>query len=290
MRNDSYSAPVKEVSEADATDEVATIYADIRETMAMPFVNLIWRRLALSPEGLRWTWDTMKQLYLDGAVYSEAALLRDGQDLPPVPRLPAAALRAVGVDERAETSIRAALVGYDRGNPLNLVAFSAILARLRAGEDTAPGADDANKPVPDPTRVDAMREATPPAPHMQSFEEMDEMTLELMQAVNPLGAQGVGRQVRVSLPRNLAHWPGFLSLYFAVLAPLHEDGRLLTAVDTVLADGAARGARLASELGRTGLPPDHILTSVREPIETLVPHAMGRMIPVVSLLQRILPG
>ena len=78
MNNDRPAKTSDEVLEVDATDDVAAIYADIRETMAIPFVNLIWRRLALSPEGLRWTWDTMKPLYSDGAVYSEAALLWDG--------------------------------------------------------------------------------------------------------------------------------------------------------------------------------------------------------------------
>lgn len=290
MNNDRPAKTSDEVLEVDATDEVAAIYADIRETMAMPFVNLIWRRLALSPEGLRWTWDTMKPLYSDGAVYSEAALLRDGQDLLPVPQLPAAALRAVGVDAQAEVSIRAALAGYDRGNPLNLVAFSAVLTRLRKGGDPAPGAGNADGPVPDPARVDAMRKATPPAPRMLSFEEMDETTAELVRAVNLIGARDAARQVRVSLPRNLAHWPGFLSLYLATLQPLHDDGRLFFAIDAVLADGEARGARLASRLGNTGLPPESVTASVREPIESLVPHAMGRMISVVSLLQRILPG
>ena len=67
MNNDRPAKTSDEVLEVDATDEVAAIYADIRETMAMPFVNLIWRRLALSPEGLRWTWYTMKPLYSDGA-------------------------------------------------------------------------------------------------------------------------------------------------------------------------------------------------------------------------------
>lgn len=278
----------QEVSEEAATGEVKAIFADIRKAMRMPFVNLIWRRLAVSTAALRWTWDTMKPLYSGGAIYDEAARLRDAQSLPPVPRLPPSALRAVGVDGPAEMSIRAILAGYDRGNPLNLIAFSTVLDRLR--DERAPGsrqADDGHaRPVE--TQNEPPLTALPPVPRVLSFEDMDETTATLARAASLIGAPEAGPQVWVSLPRHLAYWPGFLSLYFTALKPLHDDGRLFSAADAVLTDGRVRGQRLVSRLGDTGLPPETVRAAVREPIEILVPQAMGRMIPVVSLLQRML--
>ena len=79
--------PVPSISEADATGEIAKMYEDIRVTLGIPLVNLIWRNLAAVPGGLKWAWTTMKPLYAQGAVYAEAVALRNGQNLPTLPRL-----------------------------------------------------------------------------------------------------------------------------------------------------------------------------------------------------------
>jgi hypothetical protein len=207
--------------------------------------------------------------------------LRDSQTLPPVPTLPQAALLAVGIDAKAEASIRAAIEGYDRGNPLNIVTFSALMSRLRGEKPTA------SPPAP----VDAGPE--PPVagetPKMLNFDQMDPITADMVRAVNLLGARGRAREIQVSLPRNLAHWPGFLSLYWTILAPLHDDGRLATCIDAVLEEGRERGGRMAAALGDTAEPSDETRVGVLESLDNLVPNAMGRMIPVVSLLKKMLP-
>ncbi len=274
--------PVPSIAEADATGEIADLYGDIRQSLGMPFVNLVWRNLASVPGGLKWSWTTMKPLYQQGAVYVEARQLRDSQTLPPVPTLPRAVLRAVGVDADGEVSIRAAVDGYDRGNPLNIVTFSALMSRLRGEEPTGPP----------PASVDA--EPEPPVvgetPKLLNFDQMDPVTADMVRAVNLLGARGHARDVQVSLPRNLAHWPGFLSLYWTILAPLHDDGRLATCIDAVLEDGRERGGRMAAALGDTPEPSEETRQGVLDSLENLVPNAMGRMIPVVSLLKQMMPA
>ncbi len=273
--------PVPSIAEADASGEIAELYADIRQSLGMPFVNLVWRNLASVPGGLKWAWTTMKPLYQQGAVYVEARQLRDSQTLPPVPTLPRAVLRAVGVDAAAEISIRAAIDGYDRGNPLNIVTFSALMSRLRGEKPSAPP----------PAPVDAAPElpAAGETPKMLNFDQMDPVAADTVRAVNLLGARGHAREVQVSLPRNLAHWPGFLSLYWTILAPLHDDGRLADCIDAVLEDGRKRGSRMAAALGATPEPAEETRRGVLESLENLVPNAMGRMIPVVSLLKRMMP-
>ena len=274
--------PVPSIAEADATGEIADLYGDIRQSLGMPFVNLVWRNLASVPGGLKWSWTTMKPLYQQGAVYVEARQLRDSQTLPPVPTLPRAVLRAVGVDADGEVSIRAAVDGYDRGNPLNIVTFSALMSRLRGEKPTA---------AP-PAPVDA--EPEPPVagetPKLLNFDQMDPVTADMVRAVNLLGARGHARDVQVSLPRNLAHWPGFLSLYWTILAPLHDDGRLATCIDAVLEDGRERGGRMAAALGDTPEPSEETLQGVLDSLEYLVPNAMGRMFPVVCLLKQMMPA
>ncbi len=273
--------PVPSISEADATGEIAELYADIRQSLGMPFVNLVWRNLASVPGGLKWAWTTMKPLYQQGAVYVEARQLRDSQSLPSVPTLPRAVLRAVGVDAVAEGSIRAAIDGYDRGNPLNIVTFSALMSRLRAEKPTAP--------PPAPVTAEPEAPVAGEIPKMLNFDQMEPVTADMVRAVNLLGARGRAREVQVSLPRNLAHWPGFLALYWTILAPINDDGRLAACIDAVLDDGRKRGSRMAAALGDTPEPSEETSSGVLESLENLVPNAMGRMIPVVSLLKRMLP-
>ena len=44
--------PVPSIREADATGDIAVLYDDIRATLGVPVVNLIWRHLAVLPGGL----------------------------------------------------------------------------------------------------------------------------------------------------------------------------------------------------------------------------------------------
>ncbi len=281
-RTPSSGDPLPSIAEADAKGEIAALYVDIRRTLNMSFVNLVWRALAAVPGGLSWTWATMKPIYQSGIAYAEARALQTALVVPDVPRLPLAALRAVGVDTEAERAIRAALDGYEHGNPLNTVTFMAVLSRLR-GE--APS--DAGLPPPESAPPPS---PFGPAPSLMNFDQMDETTAAMVRAVNLIGADQAAARVQVSLPRNLAHWPGFLSLYWSGLAPLHEDGRLRAAIDAVLEDGAARGRRLTALLGPTPDPGKETHKGVQSVLENLVPNAMARMIPVVALLKRMMPG
>lgn len=275
---------IAEVLEADATGEIADIYADIRSTMNMSFVNLIWRKLALSPEALSWTWRTMKPLYENGAVYDESEALRGSQVLPSVPRLPTPILRGVGIDGTDEAAIRTTLERYDRGNPLNIVSFSAVLAKLSGFQpDGDPETGRAG------VEFKHQRISHTPLPRLMPMDEMDDTTVELVRLFNLIGTDGNVAKVQTSLPRHLAHWPGFLSLSYAVLRPLHDDGRLRAPGDAVLEDGMTRGKRLASRMGDFGMPPPDVAKAVHGPIENIVSNAMGRMIPIVSLLLRMLP-
>jgi hypothetical protein len=178
-------------------------------------------------------------------------------------------------------AIRAAVDGYDRGNPLNIVTFSALMSRLRGEEPTAP--------PPAPINAGPEAPVAGETPEMLNFDQMDPVAADMVRAVNLLGARGRAREVQVSLPRNLAHWPGFLCLYWTILAPLHDDGRLGKCIDAVLDDGRERGNRMAAALGDTPEPAEETRRGVLESLENLVPNAMGRMIPVVSLLKRMMP-
>lgn len=272
--------PVPAIAEADATGEIAALYADIRATLGVPIVNLIWRNLAAIPGGLAWAWGAVKPLYAAGRVQNEARALRTAQRLPEMALLPAAALRACGVDAAAERTIRAILDSYDRSNALNLVTLSALMARLR----NAP-APDAAMPAPAGAPEPPIGAALPP---LLALAEMTPEAAELVRAVNRLGTRGRDH-ILVSMPRQLAHWPGFLALYWSLLAPVDNDGRLSACIDAVRADARARGAGLAPDLGRPPLPERAALAAVETALDDFCQNAISRMIPVVSLLQKAMP-
>jgi hypothetical protein len=273
--------PVPAIAEADATGEIAELYADIRGTLGMPLVNLIWRSLAAIPGGLAWAWPAVKPLYANGRIQGEASALRKNQRLPAMRPMPVAALRAVGVDAKAEETIRGILESYDRGNPLNIIALSALLAILR-DEVSADSRRKASISVADDLPLSVK------LPPLLPLDGIPDDTMSLIRAVNRIGARGRDHII-VSMPRHMAHWPGFLSLYWAILTPVDASGALSRCIDAVVADGQLRGMRLAGTLAKNTQSPPPSRDAIVDTLDDFVRNAISRMIPVVSLLKLAMP-
>ena len=62
--------PVVAVTEQNAEGQVAEIYQDIRATLGVPVVNLIWRHLATFPGALEWSWTSVKSLYEENIIHT----------------------------------------------------------------------------------------------------------------------------------------------------------------------------------------------------------------------------
>jgi hypothetical protein len=107
--------------------------------------------------------------------------------------------------------------------------------------------------------------------------------------INKLGARGRDHII-VSMPRHLAHWPGFLALYWTLIAPLDASGALHACTDAVLADAQRRGARLAAGFGDAAPPPDESRAAIEATLDDFSHNAISRMISVVSLLKAAMPG
>lgn len=265
------------ISEADATGEIAALYADIRQTLGVPLVNLIWRNLATIPGALDWAWTTLKPVYEDGSIQAEARALRIGQSLPEVAVLSPSALSDAGLSVADLTTIETILDSYERSNPLNLVAIGALLVLLQGKFDDAPATTPADR-VAEPPVAGGL-------PSLLSLDEMVTETAELARAVNALGARG-RTHIMVSMPRHLAHWPAYLDLYRSVIAPLDDDGRLAASIDAVIADGRSRGALLASRLANRPEPQGEARAATIATLEDFYENAIARMIPVVGLLKK----
>lgn len=61
-------AMVPAVTDSDASERVAHVFADIRETRQTDFINNFWRILATDPAQLERTWAELKEVMAPGAL------------------------------------------------------------------------------------------------------------------------------------------------------------------------------------------------------------------------------
>ncbi len=260
--------------EAEAAGAAAALYADIRQVLGVPVVNLIWRRLAWFPGALEWAWTAVRPLYAGGAAEAAAGAIHARTPMPDLPPWPAPLLEAAVPDSGDRAMILRILASYDRGNRLNLAALGALLAALEGAPASTPPAIAAG-------RARAPVEGVlPPLPAMEG---LPPAASGLVLDLNALG--NGGDRVVASLYRHLAHWPACLALLWVQLAPLDRDGRLAA----MIADGA-EAARSASAglVGGLALPPEPAPPEVGQVVGQFVRGPIARMTPVSGLLLHLL--
>lgn len=271
--------PVPAITEAAATGETALIFADLRATLGVNVVNLIWRHIATFPGALPWAWGTVKPVYVSGGVAMEAQRLKAGLSIPALPDWPNAVLRCAGIDAAGEASIRRILASYNRSNAMNLVALSALVRRI----DGAPADTRTDTAFPEQPQEATIEGALP---KLLTLDEVAANTADLVRRINLLGDRDQGR-ILASMYRHLAHWPGFLALGYTHLAAFAADGRLEKMAAQAIDLGERAGARL--QAGMTVLPPPDTTDEIRRAATDFIGHAIGKMVPVAALLMAVMP-
>jgi len=200
-----------ELTEEDATGEIAQIYKEIRETCAVPYVSTLQRHMATRPGWLEWTWAAARPSFLDGSAPAAAWSAAAQVDVEPLPKLSRSALRVLGVGEAGERTIRAVADLFVRVAPTNLM-LSGLLRTLLAGQrPSGSGAVAANISPPGPL---------PPLPSLVHPGNLtDDQRAVLMQLSTDID----GQPFVPGLYRMLAHWPGYLAHLATVLAPRFDD-------------------------------------------------------------------
>lgn len=266
------------VAETDATGEVAELYAEIRETLGLPVVNLIWRHFATIDGGLPWAWRTLGPLYASGAAEQAAARLVAGLSLPRLTPIPVEVLNGAGVGDTDRPVLAAILDSYNRGNALNICALGVLLPQACKADPAPP----VSGPVP------ALPRPAAAVPGVRGLAEFPAAVQSLIWELNRLGQTcTTGDPVLATMYKHVAAWPGFLCLAWAALAPLHGNGVLAQ----LAADAAASARAQALGLSRQGMPvtPSAASPAVCSAAAHFVEHVIGRMIPVAQLLRNALP-
>ena len=259
--------PIPAVTEAQATGEIAAIFADIRTVYRVGVVNLIWRHLATIPDALPWAWQAIRPLYVDGTIAREAAAFRTSLRAPILPLVPPEVFASLGLSSGDLTHIRGVLAAYDRTNSMALIALTAV------------SADDAMDLPSRERELVASFSPSPddiPLPALTPLNAMPPHVAALITRLNKFGTDAE-HPILASMYRHLSHWPPYLGLTWAALAPLNAS-RALHAAIAATSDHAkttAAGIRMPN----TSAPPDALAA-----IAPFISDVLPKMVAICGML------
>jgi hypothetical protein len=274
--------PIPAVREDEATGETAAVFADLRATLGVSFVNLIWRHLATMPQMLEWTWALVKPLHASNALLEAGETLRAGVAVPDGIKQPACVFDAVGVTAADRVVIGQMLGDYNAANASNLlcllVAQSVLAGELPGQFRTA----RSTSLVP--------RTADQALPRLPGLHELSPAVRTLVVELDGFGRFAPTEAI-ASLYRHLAHWPGFLAVAHATLSVPHHDGRLLAEHGKT----RDRAQKLASErvlplASASRLPVCAEVDAAQASLQMFTEHMIARMVTMGETMRALLPA
>jgi hypothetical protein len=254
--------PFPAIAEAAATGETAALFADIRATVGVRVVNLVWRHLATIDGALPWAWTAVKPLYERGIADQAVIAFRAGMILP-----------ALGVLAGSEpTSVDAVLASYDHSNTVNLFTLGALVAWLR-GETSSEDQPAEGPRLPAPDVV---------LPTLASEADVSPETWQCVLRLNRFG-DAPEPLILASMYRHLAHAPAFLQRLEAVLGPAQADGSLDRAIVANRQAAAERSRLLARAIAAA---PPVSAAAIETGVSAFVDHAIGKMVTICRAVRR----
>jgi len=252
--------PFPAVAEAAATGEIADLFADIRDTVGVRVVNLVWRHLATLDGALPWAWAAVKPIYLQGMADRAAERFRESMSLPAL----------VSLAGRQRRSVDAVLASYDHSNTINLFALGALVAWLR-GDVATESTPERSRRLPAPDIV------------LPKLASADDVAPETWARVLRLNAFGDPHQVILaSMYRHLAHAPAFLRKIEAALAPVDADGTLILSIDANRAAAREQCKLLARAIDA---PRPALAAEIEKSVSAFVDHAIGKMVTICRAIR-----
>jgi hypothetical protein len=253
--------PFPAIAEAAATGETAHLFADIRATVGVRVVNLVWRHLATLDGALPWAWTALKPLYLHGIADQAVLRFRQAMVLPTLGSL-------TGPEP---PSVDAVLASYDHSNTVNLLTLGALVAWLR-GEVASAGTPEEGARLPAPDVE---------LPPLASEADVAPDTWQRVVRLNRFGDRPQPL-ILASMYRHLAHAPLFLQRLEAALAPVQADGSLDRAILANRSDAWERSRVLARAIS-AGQPA--LAKEIEASAAAFVEHAIGKMVTICRAIR-----
>lgn len=253
--------PFPAIAEAAATGETAALFADIRATVGVRVVNLVWRHLATIDGALPWAWEAVKPIYLRGMADRATVRFRENMSVPALASL--AGPQPKSVDD--------VLASYDHSNTINLFALGALVAWLR-GETAGEGDPESGPRLPPPDVA---------LPKLASEGDIPADTWQRVLRLNRFGDRAAPL-ILASMYRHLAYAPAFLERLEAVLAPAQADGSLVRAIAANRRQ-AYESARVLARAIAARRPP--FASPVEASVSAFVDHAIGKMVTICRAIR-----
>lgn len=202
------TAMTAELSEAEATGELASIYEELRRYCGVPYVSSLQRFVATMPGALEFAWTALRPAFLDGRLPETAWRLAGAIETAPLPPLSSPALALLGVDAEGRRAIRNICDNFVRVAPVNLL-FAACIEKLLHG--TKPGGETAAAAI-----------WTPPAmlAPMGAMVDPAAAPPEVAAVLMRLATEIDGKPFVPGLYRLIARWPGYLAHAATLIEPL----------------------------------------------------------------------
>lgn len=267
-----------EISELAATGEVAQVFAELKTALQVPFVNLIWRRIAAIERALLPVWTSVKPLYEDGSIWRGMAYLDETTILPEFAGFSPMDWTKGGGGTEQHTQIKDILGTYIKANLANLVTFSAVLSLMDGREGT-------------PSVVLLPRNAIQPnltrgfstVPQAIPFEKMVSDLAALVQRFNGIGADADTELRQATLPRTLAHWPEALHYLTANLEESTVEAAIPRLKQNLVEEAQRVGDVLVSAMKPLPISQE-AATKLRNVLVPFLPSTLARMIVVISIV------
>jgi hypothetical protein len=255
-----------EVPERDAHGATAVLYADIRRTLQVPMVNLIYRHMAAIPECLPWAWGILREHYASAAMAAGIQSVVGSAQAQRSPWGPS----LVCASDRERDDVREIAQYYNAGNAANLIA---LLALRLAGARGIPQAGGTAPEI-------VLAETTPAPRPIRRIETLEPaLAAHIRRTAAAQDTQGLG--IIPSMYLHLAGAPSVTSCVLSGVDSALANGTLEHDARRVRAAGLQAAAALAPRLTQRGdACPDPSLGRLFAALDTFTEHTIPEMLVV----------
>jgi len=285
--------PIPALPEASACGQMAVLFADIKKTLNVPFVNLVWRHLATIPEALPSVWTLVKPLYSSQSFNTAADGLCRLEALQTLIRpVPEYVFQTCALSASDLREVREMLSNYNHANARALLALSMAGQVLTTYIQTTAVRDaDHDISTINTEYIKQEKSSSSEAERVTTrrLPDLNELSAPIRLMIDALNGFGFTGQTQIvaSLYRHLAYWPAFLAIAWSTLKPLDRDGTL-----TQEASDTRQKARQWASANLSQLPSACALSAVDAQralngIEDFTNHAICRMV-VMGVAMKVL--